>query len=316
MAWVEARSNNRFYVRWLEGKASRYAGPFRSKTEANQYRDEIKVRVNQNRLGIADTSRDPTEILDQYLRGIEKTHKERTVEHKHLVLSKLLQDFREIGHVNAPAIIRWREEMMTKYRIDTVALRLRELRAFLSYCVECHYLPEHPMKGITIPVSRFEGRCLTNEEVKRLLDVSSGLFRTFLIVALYTGARVSEILRLDWADIRDATWTIRGAKNTDTRLVYLIQPVMESLGMPKQGPIFGEWGYDTIRHYFGRARAAAGIQGRLRIHDLRHTWASNYRGDMRLMMFSAGWRDPRMAKKYSHPQLEHLKEGMETVRYE
>jgi integrase len=135
--------------------------------------------------------------------------------------------------------------------------------------------------------SRF-GRCLDDGERAPLLaacdtDPWPGL-GVFVRLALATGARRGELLKLTWADVDLKTGSIllRETKNADNRRVPLIGEARDRLAAwakvrtfadPRVFPGAAPDKAPPLDAAWNRAKAAAGVEN-LRIHDLRHTCGS------------------------------------------
>lgn len=133
--------------------------------------------------------------------------------------------------------------------------------------------------------SRF-GRCLDDDERKALLtacDASDwpGL-GVFVRIALATGARKGELIKLEWrnVDLKRGTLTFHDTKNADDRTVPLIPEALTLLkGWSKvrrltNPAVFPHPEDDEklcpIDWHWKLARTAAGLTD-FRIHDLRHS---------------------------------------------
>ena len=97
-----------------------------------------------------------------------------------------------------------------------------------------------------------------------------------------TGARLSEVLNLKWEEIGelsvDSASARLGDSKTGPRTLWLGTEAAELLaGLPRAegaARVFPEdLGKDRLRTFWRGVREEAGLPG-LRIHDLRHTWAS------------------------------------------
>ena len=119
-------------------------------------------------------------------------------------------------------------------------------------------------------------RFLTSEELTRLLPELPPHRQLWVLVAVYTGGRDSEVDRLDWEhlDWRNETIRIVGTKTHGAfRLVPFHPRLREILGAMRQsrGPIVGEW--LNVRRDLAAACERAKIQ-RVSPNDLRRTLAS------------------------------------------
>ena len=133
-------------------------------------------------------------------------------------------------------------------------------------------------------------RYLNQNELQRLGHVLSEVERDgtetpFVVAAfrllLLTGCRLGEIQTLKWDYITDTGMELPDTK-TGARRIPLPQPARDVLthlprspGNPYviEGKIAGKYATD-LQHPWRRIRARAGLAG-VRIHDLRHTYASN-----------------------------------------
>ncbi|WP_375698169.1 tyrosine-type recombinase/integrase [Pseudophaeobacter sp. TrK17] len=133
-------------------------------------------------------------------------------------------------------------------------------------------------------------RYLNQNELQRLGHVLSEVERDgtetpFVVAAfrllLLTGCRLGDIQTLKWDYITDTGMELPDTK-TGARRIPLPQPARDVLthlprspGNPYviEGKIAGKYATD-LQHPWRRIRARAGLAG-VRIHDLRHTYASN-----------------------------------------
>jgi integrase len=87
-------------------------------------------------------------------------------------------------------------------------------------------------------VKQPETRYWSIARLNKLLPHCSEKLRRLLIFLPYTGARISECLRVDWkrdVDLQRRTVTLRRTKNGKPRTVHLAEPVAVSLGaVPKE----------------------------------------------------------------------------------
>lgn len=171
-------------------------------------------------------------------------------------------------------------------------------------------------------------RFLAPSEMRRLGQTLSSAQRKaphpVAIVRLLclTGCRQSEIRTLRWDDYREGHLFLRDSKS-GPRTVWLCSAALSLLnGLPRNAkfvfptadhiePMSTETLYRTWRWI----RQEAGLDG-LRLHDLRHTYASLalQRGESVVMIGRLlGHRDPDTTLKYTHFGDELLREAVESV---
>lgn len=172
------------------------------------------------------------------------------------------------------------------------------------------------------PLSKGRVRWLTVGEAERLIDSCASHLRPLVIFLLYTGARTSEALYLDWRQVD----LVRGevqflkTKNGDARGVPLHPRLLAELKALsyREGTVFRlpdgspyvrkSYKSSRIRTAFSAACRRAGISD-FTPHDCRHTWATwHYAAnrDLLALMALGGWRSERMALRYAHANVSHL----------
>ena len=149
----------------------------------------------------------------------------------------------------------------------------------------------NPCRGVSrFKVEKHE-RFLTREEIVRLgaalaaapsERLASGHAAAAIYLLLLTGCRRNEILGLRWDDLNFQTGEMRlPDTKTGTRMVPLTSPVAEVLNSLSRTPgspwIFPGRKKGTrlvnLNDSWDRVRRRAGLDG-VRLHDLRHTFAS------------------------------------------
>lgn len=188
--------------------------------------------------------------------------------------------------------------------------------------------PEKP-KGKT--------RWMTTDEARRLLANCGYHLKPIVLFMLYTGARVSEALTLDWneVDLQRGHVIFLDTKNDDDRGVPLHPSVVAALANSnrREGAVFrrpdgepyeekdGEGG--QIKKAFSIAAVKAGMGARTRHpktkrwvykatvtpHTCRHTWATWHymeHRDLLALMTLGGWKQISMVQRYAHVNVENL----------
>jgi len=165
-------------------------------------------------------------------------------------------------------------------------------------------------------------RYLMLDEQQKLLTGASPTMRPYIIAALQTGARRSELLALRWADVdmKAGTLTFRKTKNGDSRTVPLtdtLRALLASLPRPldRESLVLPEWDPPALTVAFGRLVRSLGLAD-LRFHDLRHDAASTLTMagvPQRTIMALLGHRDPRMTLRYQHLSPEHFRDALRAL---
>lgn len=174
-------------------------------------------------------------------------------------------------------------------------------------------------------------RFLSPEEIRRLykaMDDMNG--RSVMIIAslkllLLTGTRRSEALTARWEDIdmERGIWRIPHTKNGRTHHVMLSDEAKELLEkLPKvEGSAWVFPGRDPSKHVVDPRKCldqlmdAAGIE-RIRIHDLRHTFASlcaQSGHDLYLIKQALNHSDIQVTQRYAHLTSDNLRAAVQSV---
>jgi len=216
------------------------------------------------------------------------------------------------------------EDRKRKISPATINRELCCLKNMFRKAVDWGYLAINPVWGIkqtkeTPPEFEF----LTYEEADRLVEVCAPHIKTFLVLALHTGMRKSEMLNLKWVDVNFQTGfiTVKETKNHENRHIPMNEIVVEALGRHHRRMINGklcglvlsnEKGepYTNLRKSFGTALTDAGVTSKhIRIHDLRHTFASHMvmgGVDIGTVAKLLGHNDVKVTMRYTHLAPDHL----------
>jgi len=200
--------------------------------------------------------------------------------------------------------------------------------AMFAWGVEHGYVKSNPFASMRLSTPATRERFLTRDEAGKLIDAIARLeaaktinpaFGDAVRLLLLTGARKTEILGLRWAEVDferkrlllPQARTKTGGQNGERRIV-LSPPALEILARRLQeakegaefvlpstktgGPVVG------LRKAFLAACAAAGLDD-LRVHDLRHSFASFAVADgasLFLVGKLLGHATSRTAERYAH----------------
>src|SRR6266496_3720073 len=211
-----------------------------------------------------------------------------------------------------------------KLTSGTVVNRVAALRFFFVKTLKRHqfrdFLP-YPQDRRRLPT------VLSREEVARLINAASTLFRRTLLMTLYgTGMRRSELAHLKVGDIDSQRMIIRvvaGKRGKDRDLPLspaLLETLREywrwrkpklylfptrTLGRRLDQPISDK----TVWIASSEAARRAGIRKHVTPHTLRHSWATHLLEagtDLRTIQVLLGHGDLETTAKYLHLSAKHL----------
>ena len=153
----------------------------------------------------------------------------------------------------------------------TVRNRLAVLKAACRWAWKAHGLTPHdPTARMQLPTVRNERHVYASRsEVGRLVRAADRRdVRVLILLCFYTGMRLGEVLR---AVPDGGALVLEDTKNGDRRSVPVHRKALRLLKhLPLTAPRI------TLQRAFARARDRAGL-GNVRLHDLRHSSASDRR---------------------------------------
>ena len=192
------------------------------------------------------------------------------------------------------------------------------------------YRPEgsNPCRGLRRYRRKGRERFLSEEELRRLAGLLSAhegdrpLEVAAVRLLLLTGCRRSEVLTLRWSDYREGRLFLRDSK-TGPRTVWLCDAACEILDRVVRT---GAWVFSRqhanhppnrswLTPFWRRVRGVAGL-GDVRLHDLRHTYATFAlrQGESVLAIGRLlGHANPETTLRYTHLADSMVREAVEAI---
>jgi integrase len=152
-----------------------------------------------------------------------------------------------------------------------------------------------------------------------------------VLLAISTGARRGELVRLKWTDVdlKNARAIVHDTKNGDPRVLPLVGKALPALRELKlQGSALSEWvfpqpsgfpgPFESFDAHWYAALKAAAIED-FRFHDLRHTCASYLASQGATLLEIAdtlGHRTMQMVQRYAHLAQSHKVAAIEKMAKE
>ena len=167
---------------------------------------------------------------------------------------------------------------------------------------------------------------LTPDEARRLLKHSPSHLKNVINVALMTGGRLGEILKLTWGDVDLVHGLVTFRKETTKSRKERYVPMTSTLEMVFRGMrpgastdrvfTYNGRSIKTVRSAFCRARELAGLP-KFRFHDLRHAFSTYFvenGGDLLRLQEILGHCTPMLTKRYAHISPDHLRAATRFIR--
>jgi len=199
------------------------------------------------------------------------------------------------------------------------------LKHCLNYAIKIDMLSINPASRIGSLREKAEDAWhpLTKEQAKKLTEAMSEGARPIIEFALATGLRISNILNLQWEQVDLQQRKLIIASEETKAKKQLVLPlskwavkILEQHRLKRQHGHQIDTGYvfinqetgkpytvDGLRSTFKRALKRAGLPESIRLHDLRHTfasWAIEAGVDFRILKELLGHSTLEMALRYTH----------------
>ena len=229
-----------------------------------------------------------------------------------------------LAQITTWQIEKWKAEGGKRLNPVTVNRRLTVIKHMLKQAVEWDLVKSNPATSVKrFTVNSERTRFLTQHEIQTLLEtcekqITSPWLLPLVTLALNTGMRQGELLRLKWenVDLERGSITIIQSKTLRRKTIAINEPAREALNWLQEnryGELLLMWpwgdpiGKVTVYDAFKKACSTAGITD-FRFHDLRHTFASHLvmaGVDLVTVKELLGHKTINMTNRYTHLAQEH-----------
>ncbi len=340
------RTGKTSYTATIRMNGQKITQTFDRKTDAKLWINENETQIRKGKhINIELQKHTLNELIERYTKNELPKRKEHDHKKYKMQLDWWSKEIGEMLLANiTPAILsECKEKLITenspkaktndKKRTGATANRYMACLSsvFTIACNEWQWLDENPMRKIKkFTEKTYKERFLSDEEIARLLQacktfkLSRDSYNTetflFVLIALSTGARYSEIHRLQWKDIdlKNEMFYFLNTKNGDNRGVPMTDDVYKELkAFQKIRNIKSPYLFATksgdklidmhVRFY----KVIEDAKIDCRFHDLRHTVAShiamNQKGGLLDIAQVLGHKTMQTVKRYSHLTQKHTK---------
>ena len=240
----------------------------------------------------------------------------------------------QLDRITPKQVEDYKSSRLKAVRPGTVNRDLMTVKALFNRAIAWDYLKDSPARPVKpLKVAKGRTRFLSASEAEVLLDACKASQNPHLYaivcVALHTGLRRGEILRLQWQDVDFKQGKIYvvsreegPTKTGESRSVPMnrtVRDILRSHPRRLDTPYFflnlkGK-PFRHVDNGFVKAVRRAGI-AHVRFHDLRHTFASHLvmaGVDIRTVQELLGHKDIKMTMRYAHLAPDHMKNAVETL---
>jgi integrase/recombinase XerD len=227
----------------------------------------------------------------------------------------------ELGDLQryAKHLTRQKTTKATKIGASRQARLLNVVKSFYRFAVKNEYLAKNPTLALNVPKSEnaLTERLLTRDEVDKLIAAEEEPRNQLLLrVIFYSGARVSEVVNLQWRHVKPnkegGQLTLFG-KGSETRVVVIPYHIYEAMMALREGAKANDYvfpsrkGPQLSRHQVFRivkqAAKKAGLPHAISTHWLRHanaTIALEHGAPLNLVQRTLGHKSITTTEKYLH----------------
>lgn len=327
-----------YWYRWLGGRPERNKlGTFPAMTieQARAKAAEVNAVVAKG-YNPAETKRatraEPTftEVFERYL-------KEKRSRSGKPLTDRSVTEYRKIVATHLGGIKSMKLSQISREKVRAAANKVEspsqstKVKAIVSAVFS--WAAGEGITGLTNPAQGLKTRYVPSRErfllpaefPRFMAAVEASPLRDFFLLALFTGARRSNLQEMRWRDVslEEGTWTIPRTKNGDPQTIPLPPEALEILRTRKaERVINAEWvfaGPGKTGHLVEPKRAwdqvldTAGLEN-LRIHDLRRTlgsWQARQGSSLPVIGKSLGHRSQQATAIYSRLDLDPVRASVE-----
>ena len=260
-----------------------------------------------------------TDGAGEYYKYCATNHKPTSLRRIETSLLQLCKSFgnHRLSEIDPFMIEKYKTQRKSEGRADgTVNRELSCLKNLFNKGNQWGWVRDNPVRQVKMfRENNARQRFVTLEEEKRLLEACNkeGRIRmaTFVVAALDTGFRYSELASVRWKDVDfergdisvASCYTKNGEprRNPMTKRLKEMLTLMRGTGTPQiDATVFGPYRYSKA---FWKARDAAGLGKDVCFHTLRHTFISRLvmgGVDLRTTQEMAGHKEIKMTMRYAH----------------
>lgn len=297
--------------------------------EANARYKELQTELAKDKLAYIDRQSNISlkEFLAEYQAWVEKNKQNTTAK----TIAKIFKKFLlSVGDKRLAALSLKDMDNFVGFCRDkenspvTINIAIRTIKAAVSKAVEWEYLRESPIRKYkqikfhTRPPAFIEDTAGIDAIFKKIEN--NKLYRLMFGLYVYTGARRSELWKLQWEDVKENHIIFRERKN----FRYLKMPIL-----PKLKTILNEWtvferkgkvikrSLENMGKVIKTMLKQSGL-GHLRPHDLRHTFASQLvmaGVDLKTIQELLGHSSYKTTEIYAHLVQDRLSDAISKLPY-
>lgn len=311
---VQRADGIRYQVYGRRGGEKVYLSTHTSRREADEADEDFRTTQRKIKRGELapehDQKRTFAAATKLWLAALHSAGSRSHEEYEGRVELYLLKTFGpvSIAEIRKTNILAWRDDLAERISAASVNSIMGTLSAAFSWFVDKDWIEHNPCTGVKRlkQDAKVFPWLQSAEAITRLLSECSGAVRTLVAVLVGTGMRLDEALHLRWDDIdiehrlitvhrgrrgSQPTGTTKSGKARRVPIFDSVMPVLKEMKVARGGspllwprakrvrlgrtpPPDRAMSQTAVRKPFKEAVVRAGFDKALRLHDLRHTFAS------------------------------------------
>jgi integrase len=291
--------------------ATVYVGTFDTEARALEALEDHRVlqrKIERGELPAqTDTRRTFGTAVKLWLDALERAKSRSHDEYTSRVETHMMRRFEHVPLVDITKadVIAWRDDLLAIVSAASANAHVATLSSAFTWIIDQGWAPANPCARIKRAkhIGKVFPWLQTSEAITRLLAACTDNIRSLVAVLVGTGLRLDEALHLTWDDIdldhriiivhRGRKGVPKSGRVRHVPIFDSVLPVLREMklargenvllwpgGRPrKPGKPHGALDQSSPRRPFKTAVERAGLPSALRLHDLRHSFASHYLAD-------------------------------------
>lgn len=251
---------------------------------ANVIKTERTLDVQGSRLGVSRKRKNNPLLTDAFMMYAEKRGKEKVT--TYTATLRYLKGYDpkvRVGAISPQWAERLVKSLYDKFKQGTARIYASRIKGALAWCFSEGMIARNPFDQVVLSApTESERQYLTSDELRKMVDADfdEQVRKPFLFSCL-TGMRISDIMRLTWANIEEdgGRWraVIRMKKTKRMLYVEINDSAKALMGERRKGEdkVFEITTTDyRLNLQLARWTAIAGVQKHITFHCARHTFAT------------------------------------------
>jgi integrase len=343
---VDRSDGRRFQVYGKRNGRKVYLGTFASRKEAVAADEDHRAKQRRIAAGELPPDHDDRRTFRQaaalWVAMLRDTSSRSLDGYEGRVENHFLQEFADtpLHEIDRKHVIAWRDSASGKMSGPSVNTLVGTLSSLFAWCVEQRWIERNPCHGVKrlVTAQKVYPWLQSGEQVTRLLAACADVVRDLVAVLVGTGLRIDEALHLAWDDVdmehrlltvhRGRKGVTKSGKRRHVPIIDSVYPVLRAMRLARGSNVLLWPGKRTnlprpqssMRRPFKRAVLRAGLPKEMRIHDLRHTFASLFLldgGDIFKLSRILGHSSVAITERtYAHLRPDAFEQDYGRVRFE